>query len=88
MLKFLFIYLLVVNVLAFLVYWWDKRKAEKGARRVAERELLLWALAGGSLGSWLAMNKFRHKTAKASFKLAFFAIVLLQVGGVLWIVWN
>lgn len=88
MLKFVVGWLLFVNLAAFLVYWWDKRKAEKGGRRVSERELLLWALAGGSLGSWIAMRRFRHKTRKLSFRLLFLGIVVLQVALVFWLVWR
>ncbi len=77
--KFLIWYLAGINLLAYAVYWLDKRRAEKGQRRISERELLLWAGAGGSLGAFLAMRRFRHKTAKVSFRVGFFGIVLLQV---------
>jgi uncharacterized membrane protein YsdA (DUF1294 family) len=79
-LKVLAGYLVLVNLAAYLVYWWDKRRAEKGKRRISEKELLLWALAGGTLGALLAMRRFRHKTKKLSFRLAFAAVVLLQLG--------
>jgi len=77
--KYLIWYLAGINLLAYVVYWLDKRRAEKGQRRIAERELLLWAAAGGSLGAFLAMRRFRHKTQKASFRIAFFAIIAVQV---------
>jgi len=73
------LYLVLVNVLAYGMYWLDKRRAQRGKRRVSERELLLWAAAGGSLGSWVAMRRLRHKTRKRSFRIAFFAIVAGQV---------
>lgn len=84
MLKIVFWWLLAVNVLTFVVYWFDKRRAEKGGRRVAERELLLWAIIGGSLGAFVAMQKFRHKTRKRWFKIAFWAVVAVQLVG-LWL---
>ena len=71
-------YLIAVNLLTYLVYWWDKRRARKGARRISERELLLWALAGGSLGAILAMRTHRHKTSKVRFKLAFLGVLVVQ----------
>ena len=81
--KLIFWYLIVINALAYGVYWLDKRRAEKGKGRISERELLLWAGAGGSVGAVLAMRRHRHKTKKLSFKLMFLAVVLLQIG-VIW----
>ena len=80
MLRLLFWYLPVVNVLTYGVFWWDKRRARKGQRRISERELLGWALAGGSLGAFLAMRHFRHKTQKTSFRVWFWLVVAAQVG--------
>jgi uncharacterized membrane protein YsdA (DUF1294 family) len=80
----LVLYLALVNVLAYAVYWRDKRRAETGKRRIAERELLLWAAAGGSLGAWLAMRRFRHKTRKTSFRVAFYGVVAIQAA-ILWL---
>jgi uncharacterized membrane protein YsdA (DUF1294 family) len=80
-LRLLAFYLVAINVVAYGVYWLDKRRAERGGRRVPERELLLWAAAGGSLGSWLAMRRLRHKTQKRGFRMAFLAIVAAQVVG-------
>jgi len=79
--KILLFYLAAINLLAYAVYWLDKRRAQRGGRRVPERELLLWAAAGGSLGAWLAMRRLRHKTRKLSFRAAFFGIVAAQVVG-------
>jgi uncharacterized membrane protein YsdA (DUF1294 family) len=77
--RVLLLWLLVVNLLTYLVYWLDKRRARKGGRRVSENELLGWALVGGSPAAFWAMRKLRHKTQKTSFKLRFWGIVVLQV---------
>ena len=66
-------------MLAYCVYWLDKRRAERGGRRISEKELLLWAFAGGSFGAFAAMRRLRHKTSKRSFKLAFGGVVALQL---------
>ena len=55
-------YLLVVNLWAFALMWFDKRRAKRGGRRIRERTLFLSALLGGSLGALLGMQVFRHKT--------------------------
>jgi len=79
--KILVFYLALINLLAYAVYWLDKRRARSGGRRVPERELLLWAAAGGSLGSFIAMRRLRHKTRKLGFRVAFFGILVGQVLG-------
>ncbi len=77
--KLVFIWLFLVNVLTYFFYWLDKRRAKKGGRRISERELLLWALAGGSPAAILSMRKHRHKTQKMSFKLSIGAVVVVQL---------
>ena len=79
MLKVLGGYLILVNVLTYWVYRLDKRRAEKGGRRIPERELLLWALAGGTLAAFLAMRRYRHKTKKVSFRVGLWTVVLIQL---------
>ena len=63
-----------LSVIAFLAYAIDKRAAQRGGRRIAERELHLLALAGGWPGAWLAQQVLHHKTRKAAFRLIFFAL--------------
>jgi uncharacterized membrane protein YsdA (DUF1294 family) len=84
-LKLLAVYLVLVNVAAYGVYWLDKRRAARGGRRVSERELLLWAAAGGSVGAWLAMQRLRHKTRKIGFRAIFLGIVVAQAAGLYWL---
>lgn len=72
-------YLLVVNVLAFVVYGVDKWKARRGRWRVSEATLLGLAALGGSAGAWLAMLLFRHKTQKKRFRYGVPALFVLQV---------
>ena len=84
--KLVFGWLVLVNLLTYFIYWLDKRRAEKNGRRISERELLLWALAGGTPAAVLCMRRHRHKTQKRSFKLAFGAVVLAQLAAVwLWL---
>lgn len=85
MLKLIGLYLVAINLIAYGVYWLDKRRAARGGRRVSERELLLWAAAGGSIGAWIAMRRLRHKTRKTGFQVAFFAILAAQVVGFYWL---
>ncbi|MGO4441543.1 DUF1294 domain-containing protein [Rhizobium sp. RAF56] len=81
----LLIYLLV-NVVVYCVYWWDKQAAIEGAWRVRESTLLWLAIAGGSLGALTAQQVLRHKTRKEPFRSILMTIGALHVClGVVWI---
>lgn len=62
----LFWYLLM-SLVTFCVYAIDRRAARRKLRRVSERQLHLWALAGGWPGAMLAQQRLRHKTVKRDF---------------------
>ena len=68
----------VVSLLAFLLYWSDKRKARADHWRTPENVLHAVKLAGGWPGALLAQQLFRHKTRKVSFQVLFWMIVLLH----------
>ena len=73
-------YLLVMNLIAFFVFGLDKWKAKRpGARRIPERNLFLTAIAGGSVGAWLGMKVWHHKTLHKSFRFGIPIIFLCQV---------
>ena len=72
-------YLLIINALAFIVYGIDKLKARKGWWRIPEATLLLLALVGGSIGSWLGMKLWHHKTMHRKFQYGLPTIFLLQL---------
>ncbi|MHC1679969.1 MAG: DUF1294 domain-containing protein [Methanomassiliicoccales archaeon] len=72
---------LLINLVALVMYAYDKMMARKGDRRISEKTLLLLALLG-PFGAMAGMRWFRHKTRKLKFKLVpLFAIahVLLAV---------
>lgn len=79
-------YILVVNVLTFIVYGVDKGKARRGRWRVPEATLLGLAALGGSVGAWLAMQLFRHKTQKKKFRDGVPILFVLQVLAVVYFV--
>ena len=72
-------YLIVVNIIAFLLYGLDKEKARKGKWRIREKDLLLAAVIGGSVGAFLGMHFFHHKTRHWYFRYGIPAIMSLQV---------
>lgn len=77
-------YLLAVNVLTFVVFGLDKWKARQGRWRVPEATLLGLAAVGGSVGAWLAMRLFRHKTQKKKFRYGVPVLFVLQVAAVVY----
>ncbi len=78
----LFIYLLIINVVTFFVYLLDKHNAKKKLYRVSEKNLIVLALVGGSVGALLAMYILRHKTKHLFFTLSVPIILLLQAAGI------
>jgi len=72
-------YLIVINVIAFLMYGMDKWKVKRGSWRISEATLLLMAVAGGSIGALLGMNVWHHKTMHKKFKYGLPLILLAQL---------
>ncbi len=69
----------LVNLITFLLFGLDKRRAGAGAGRVSEGTLLTWAFLGGSIGAYAGRALFRHKTRKQPFSSHLHQIAMLQV---------
>lgn len=76
-------WLLLANLLTFLIYGGDKLAARKGWWRVPEATLLLFGALGGWLGALAAQQLFRHKTQKQPFKTWSILSVALNLVAVL-----
>ena len=72
-------WLILVNLAAFILYGMDKSYAKKGARRIPEKTLLLWAFLGGSIGAFLGMKVFHHKTLKPKFAVTVPVLMVLEL---------
>lgn len=79
------IYYLIINLIGFAIMGIDKRKAIKGAYRIPEATLFCVALLGGSLGTTLGMNLFRHKTKHWYFVVGMPFIFFIQLALMIWI---
>jgi len=77
--RFLYAYLIAVNLTTFASYGSDKHRAVSNSSRIPEIVLHLLALAGGSGAALLAQVIFRHKTKKCPFRIIFIAIILIQL---------
>lgn len=76
--KYLLIYLVLINAYAFLIMLVDKRKAIKKKWRISEKHLLLACAFGGSLGGFLGMRLFRHKTLHLRFSVGIPLMLAVQ----------
>lgn len=72
-------FLVIINLLGYISMWSDKRRAIKGKYRISEKALFTIAILGGSLGSILGMNQFRHKTKHWYFKYGMPLIFVIQI---------
>lgn len=73
-------YLIIVNLIAFVLYGIDKKRSIRNEHRIKESALLWIARLGGAIGAWAGIKLFRHKTKHTKFRI----IVPLWI--VIWIV--
>jgi uncharacterized membrane protein YsdA (DUF1294 family) len=76
---------LVMSVIAFAVYWADKRRAERREWRIREATLHCLELLGGWPGAWAAQQVLRHKRQKGAYMAVYWTIV--AVHAVAWAWW-
>lgn len=78
--------MILTNLFGFIQMFVDKRRAQRDKWRIPEKRLFLVAAIGGSVGSILGMQVFRHKTKHKSFVIGMPAILIVQVvlAGVVW----
>jgi uncharacterized membrane protein YsdA (DUF1294 family) len=66
---YLVYYLVIINIISFIIYGLDKLFAIKHMRRISETTLFTLAIIGGEIGGFIAMVLFHHKTKKISFSV-------------------
>ena len=77
-------WLLLINLLGFLLMGVDKYKAKHERWRIKEKTLFLVSALGGSLGVWLGMTVFHHKTLHKKFTLGVPAIFIAETALLVW----
>lgn len=83
--KVLYLYLAVINLIAFGFMAADKRRAQKHRWRIPEHTLFAAALLGGSLGALLGMYLCHHKTKHWYFVVGMPLILAVQIALVFWL---
>ncbi len=74
------IYILIVNIIAFIAYGVDKKQAQNDRRRISEKTLISFAVCGGAIGAVIGMFTFHHKVRKIKF------VVIVPAFTILWTV--
>lgn len=77
------IFYVVLNVITWFLYMFDKEAARKAEQRRPESTLHLLSLIGGWPGALLAQRMFRHKSSKRSFQKTYWATVVLHCAGLI-----
>ena len=85
MVIYLLNYLVIINIIAFIVYGIDKLKAKRGKWRITETTLLLLAIIGGSIGAWCGVKVWHHKTLHKKFRYGIPLTIALQTAMVLYL---
>lgn len=74
-----FIYLILINIVSFILMGWDKYCAIKNKWRIPEKTLLGLSIIGGGIGIYLGMKTFRHKTQKPIFQIIVPITVIITI---------
>ena len=83
--QIILIYLIAINVVTFFAYGIDKWKAKRSKWRISEATLLGMAVIGGSIGAWLGMRVWHHKTMHKKFQFGIPLIIVAQVAMIIWL---
>ncbi len=75
----------LISVIAFVLYFADKKKAQKNKWRIKEATLLGFGFFGGAMGALLGMKIFRHKTKHWYFWAVNIIGLIWQIALVIWL---
>lgn len=78
-------YLLFINLVGMFLMGMDKHRARKHLWRIPEKTLFFVSLIGGSIGTWLGMYLFRHKTRHWYFVVGMPLILVIQCVTAFWV---
>lgn len=84
-LQTILLYLLGINIVAFVAFGVDKYKAQHNQWRIPESTLLTLAAVGGSIGAYAGMKVWHHKTLHNKFRYGIPAIFIIQIIALGWL---
>ncbi|MCX4303479.1 MAG: DUF1294 domain-containing protein [Clostridia bacterium] len=87
-LKYVILYVILINALGLAIMALDKFKAEKGFWRVPEKTLFVVTLLGGGIGTIIGMYAFRHKTKKLKFTIGLPTILISEIAIIIYLLYK
>jgi len=81
----LFTICMIMSCIAFVTYWYDKSSSRTGGWRTPESTLHILGILGGWPGALVAMQVFRHKSSKQSFRGTFWGTVVVNCSVLVWL---
>lgn len=79
------VYIIILNILGYLIMYIDKRRAKKQQWRIWEQTIFLITFLGGGIGTTLGMYTFRHKTKKIKFIIGLPLITIIEIVVIIYI---
>jgi uncharacterized membrane protein YsdA (DUF1294 family) len=79
------LFIILINIIGYILMKKDKKYAEEGKWRIKESTLFITALVGGSIGIYLGMKRFKHKTKHPKFSIVVPAIIFTQIAYLLYL---
>ena len=76
--KKIYMLLIIINLCSLIMMKVDKSRARNKQWRIPEMNIWLISLLGGSVGTYIGMKLFRHKTKHLSFKIGIPLLILIQ----------
>ena len=70
-------YFILINILTYVIYAYDKKQAINREYRVSEQFLLLLVVIGRMFGAILSMIINRHKIKKSSFLVKYIIAIII-----------
>lgn len=74
----LLFWFIFINFVAIFLMKKDKQYAQNDKRRIRESTLLMVALAGGAMGMYYAMYRYKHKTLHKKFTILVPTFIVLH----------
>lgn len=83
--KYILLYVFIINLIGFGAMAIDKFKAQKGYWRIPEGTLIMITLLGGGIGTISGMYAFRHKTKKLKFTVGLPTILIAEIVAIIYL---